>query len=76
MEGVVKELPPRSKAPYGGIDRQNAYEKLKVTAVSGGGFFPFKELLQEADPRRSAQSHSSFQRTKKGEGNGSIPSAR
>ena len=38
----------------GGIDRWNKYEKVEATIVSGGGFFPLKGVIQDADPRRMA----------------------
>jgi hypothetical protein len=37
---------------HGGIDRWNQYEKVEATIVSGGGFFPLKGVMQDADPRR------------------------
>src|SRR6516162_6951737 len=37
---------------HGGIDRWNKYEKVEATIVSGGGFFPLKGVIQDADPRR------------------------
>jgi len=37
---------------HGGIDRWNQYEKVEATIVSGGGFFPLKGVIQDADPRR------------------------
>jgi hypothetical protein len=37
---------------HGGIDRWNQYEKIEATIVSGGGFFPLKGVIQDADPRR------------------------
>ena len=37
---------------HGGIDRWNNYEKVEATIVSGGGFFPLKGVIQDADPRR------------------------
>ena len=39
---------------HGGIDRWNKYEKVEATIVSGGGFFPLKGVIQDADPRRMA----------------------
>src|SRR5215471_13993958 len=39
---------------HGGIDRWNQYEKVEATIVSGGGFFPLKGVIQDADPRRMA----------------------
>ena len=39
---------------HGGIDRWNQYEKAEATIVSGGGFFPLKGVIQDADPRRMA----------------------
>jgi hypothetical protein len=37
---------------HGGLDRWNGYEKVDATIVSGGGFFPLKGVVQDADPRR------------------------
>jgi hypothetical protein len=37
---------------HGGMDRWKSYEKVEATIVSGGGFFPLKGLIQDADPRR------------------------
>jgi hypothetical protein len=37
---------------HGGLDRWKGYEKVDATIVSGGGFFPFKGVLQDANPRR------------------------
>jgi hypothetical protein len=39
---------------HGGMDRWNKYEKVEATIVSGGGFFPLKGVIQDADPRRMA----------------------
>jgi hypothetical protein len=38
---------------HGGMDRWKSHEKVEATIVSGGGFFPLKGLLQDADPRRT-----------------------
>jgi hypothetical protein len=38
---------------HGGIDRWKSYKQVEATIVSGGGFFPLKGLLQDADPRRT-----------------------
>jgi hypothetical protein len=37
---------------HGGMKRWNGYEMIEATIVSGGGFFPLKGVLQDADPRR------------------------
>ena len=34
------------------IDRWNKYKKVEATIVSGGGLFPLKGVIQDADPRR------------------------
>jgi len=38
---------------HGGMDRWKSHEKVEATIVSGGGFFPLKGLLPDADPRRT-----------------------
>ena len=37
---------------HGGMDRWNACERVEASIVSGGGFFPLKGLIQDADPRQ------------------------
>ena len=37
---------------HGGLDRWRAYEKIDVTIVSGGGFFAFKGMIQDDQPRQ------------------------
>lgn len=37
---------------HGGLDRWNSHQKVEATIVSGGGFFPFKGVPQDASPRR------------------------
>jgi len=37
---------------HGGMERWKKFEKVEATIVSGGGFFPLKGVLQDADPRR------------------------
>lgn len=36
---------------HGGMDRWNGYEKVEATVVGGGGFFPFKGMPQDSQPR-------------------------
>jgi hypothetical protein len=37
---------------HGGINRWNECAKVEATIVSGGGFFPLKGVVQDAEPRR------------------------
>src|SRR6516164_3806003 len=37
---------------HGGMDRWNRYEKVEATIVSGGGLFPLKGVVQDANPSR------------------------
>jgi hypothetical protein len=37
---------------HGGLERWRSYNKVVATIVSGGGFFPLKGVLQDANPRR------------------------
>ncbi|MGO9684693.1 MAG: hypothetical protein ACLPTZ_19310 [Beijerinckiaceae bacterium] len=48
----MNELLAQIIEAHGGIDRWNGYEKVEATIVSGGGFFPLKGLVQDAEPRR------------------------
>jgi hypothetical protein len=48
----MNELLARILDAHGGLDRWKGYEKVDATIVSGGGFFPFKGVLQDANPRR------------------------
>src|SRR5262245_49237007 len=36
---------------HGGLDRWNRFEKVEAMIVSGGGFFPLKGVIQDADAR-------------------------
>jgi hypothetical protein len=48
---------------HGGLDLWNAFRTVEATIVSGGGFFPLKGQIQDANPRRMTvwlhQQHSS-----------------
>jgi len=37
---------------HGGLERWKTFSKVQATIVSGGGLFPLKGLIQDADPRR------------------------
>src|SRR6516164_5350190 len=37
---------------HGGMNRWNRYEKVEATIVSGGGLFPLKGVVQDANPSR------------------------
>ena len=37
---------------HGGLERWRSYDKVEATVVAGGGFFPLKGALMDADPRR------------------------
>lgn len=37
---------------HGGLDRWRGYQSVEATLVSGGGFFPLKGVIQDANPRR------------------------
>jgi hypothetical protein len=47
----MNELLARVIDAHGGIDIWNRYEKVKVTIVSGGGFFRLKGVPQDSTPR-------------------------
>jgi hypothetical protein len=49
---MMNELLARIIDAHGGMDRWSGLEKVEATIVSGGGFFPLKGLVQDADPRR------------------------
>lgn len=36
---------------HGGLERWRKYQKVDATIVSGGGFFPLKGVIQDANPR-------------------------
>jgi hypothetical protein len=48
----MNELLVRILDAHGGMDRWNEYQKVEATIVSGGGFFPFKGVMQDSSPRR------------------------
>ena len=48
----MNDLLARIIDAHGGMGRWNSYEKVEATIVSGGGFFPLKGLVQDAEPRR------------------------
>jgi len=48
----MNELLARIIEAHGGMDRWNRFEKVEATIVSGGGFFPFKGVMQDSNPRR------------------------
>ena len=48
----MNELLARVLDAHGGVERWNGYEKVEATIVSGGGFFPFKGVLQDSNARR------------------------
>ena len=37
---------------HGGLERWQRYSKVEATIVTGGGFFPLKDVLQNSNPRR------------------------
>jgi hypothetical protein len=43
---------PESLTCTAGMERWNEYEKLEATIVSSGGFFAWKGVPQDANPRR------------------------
>jgi hypothetical protein len=48
----VNELLARILDAHGGMDRWNGCQKVEATIVTGGGFFPLKGVVQDANPRR------------------------
>ena len=48
----MNELLTRILDAHGGMQRWNGYQKVEATIVSGGGFFPFKGVIQDSNPRR------------------------
>ena len=37
---------------HGGLARWRSFSKMQATIVSGGGLFPLKGIIQDANPRR------------------------
>jgi hypothetical protein len=48
----MNELLTKVLDAHGGLERWRSYNKVEATIVSGGGFFPLKGILQDANPRR------------------------
>ena len=48
----MNELLTKVLDAHGGLERWRSYNKVEATIVSGGGFFPLKGALQDANPRR------------------------
>jgi hypothetical protein len=48
----MNELLTKVLDAHGGLKRWRSYNKVEATIVSGGGFFPLKGVLQDANPRR------------------------
>jgi hypothetical protein len=48
----MNEVLARILDAHGGMNRWNEYHKVEATIVSGGGFFPFKGVVQDSSPRR------------------------
>ena len=48
----MNELLTKVLDAHGGLERWRSYDKVEATIVAGGGFFPLKGVLQDADPRR------------------------
>ena len=48
----MNELLARILDAHGGMHLWNGYERVEATIVTGGGFFPFKGVIQDSSPRR------------------------
>ena len=48
----MNELLTKVLDAHGGLERWRTHNKVEATIVSGGGFFAFKGVLQDANPRR------------------------
>src|SRR5215470_1398997 len=48
----MNELLTKVLDAHGGLERWHSYNKVEATIVAGGGFFPLKGVLMDADPRR------------------------
>jgi hypothetical protein len=48
----MNELLAKILNAHGGLERWRKYSKVEATIVSGGGLFPLKGVLQDANPRR------------------------
>jgi hypothetical protein len=48
----MNELPAEVIDAHGGMERWNGFQRVEASVVTGGGYFTFKGLAQDSDPRR------------------------